>query len=534
MEQKEITLDAASIFNAVPGNYLVLLPNAPTFTIVGVTESFLKATFTHRANIIGQPLFSVFPDNPGQTDATGVTNLLASLQYVLQHKKEHRMNDQRYDVFNPQQGRFELKIWRPYNKPVFDSQNNIQYIINWVEDVTEKVLLKEKTKEISTHQHKLLYSLFMQAPVAIAIFKGAKFVIELANDAHLKIWGRTAEEVIGKPVFEALPEVKGQGYEQLLNGVLTTGKPFYAQELFADLKRDGKQERVYFNFVYHPLKDLDGSITGIIVVANEVTEQVLIRKKVEESEAALIKTNAELTRTNANLEEFAYAASHDLKEPIRKIFVFADRLKQVLSDRMTEEEVNYFHRMERAAIRMRSLIDDLLLYSHVSRGASAFEDIDLNLKVQKVLEDLELEVQEKGATIVVDALPVIKGYRRQLQQLFQNLISNALKYHKKNVVPHIHISCSKVTGAATPLNLTTEEKEKQYYLIEVADNGIGFEQEDAERIFNVFTRLYGNMEYKGTGVGLAIARKVVENHNGFIWATGKPGVGAIFHVLLPG
>jgi signal transduction histidine kinase len=184
-----------------------------------------------------------------------------------------------------------------------------------------------------------------------------------------------------------------------------------------------------------------------------------------------------------------------------------------------------FDRILHATHRMNKLIDDLLLYSHVSRGAVREEMVDLNQKVKLVLEDLEVEVEEKKAIVTVDPLPTIRGHRRQLQQLFQNLISNALKYSQPEVRPTVHISARRVEGNEVTLPITHADSRKQYHLIEVKDNGIGFSQTDAERIFNVFTRLHGNAEYKGTGVGLSIVRTVVENHSGYIWAESIPGDG---------
>jgi len=246
----------------------------------------------------------------------------------------------------------------------------------------------------------------------------------------------------------------------------------------------------------------------------------------------LAQANVELKRSNQNLEEFAYAASHDLKEPMRKIHLFADRLQESLMEKLSLQDKHLFDRISHAAQRMNTLIDDLLTYSHVSRIAVAEESVDLNKKVGAVLEDLELEIEEKNATVVAGALPTIKGHRRQLQQLFQNLVSNAIKYNKPGINPEIRISSRRLSNGDL-LPFTTIKTKDQYYLFEVRDNGIGFEPKDAERIFNVFTRLHSNTEYKGTGVGLSIVQKVVENHHGYIWAESIPGAGSSFKILLP-
>jgi signal transduction histidine kinase len=182
---------------------------------------------------------------------------------------------------------------------------------------------------------------------------------------------------------------------------------------------------------------------------------------------------------------------------------------------------------------MQLLVDDLLEFSLVNEHPQQMEPVNLAEKIQRVLNDLELPIEEKGAEIIVGDLPTVLGNRRQLQQLFDNLIGNALKYSKSNVPPKISIQSRTVTGTEVPVNLPKEVQERLFYLIEITDNGIGFEQEYAERIFAMFQRLHGKAEYAGTGVGLSIARKVVEHHKGYIWAKGQPGVGATFYVLLP-
>ncbi len=182
---------------------------------------------------------------------------------------------------------------------------------------------------------------------------------------------------------------------------------------------------------------------------------------------------------------------------------------------------------------MQLLIDDLLEYSHVSNRPAGFEEIDLNEKLKRVLGDVEIEIEDKKATINIGTLPTIRGYRRQIQQLFQNILTNALKYNRPGVPSEINIHARVVTGSDIESDLTEEQRSKLFYLIEITDNGIGFDQKYAEKIFNMFQRLHSKMEYAGTGVGLSIARKVVENHHGFITAKSEIGKGAQFKVYLP-
>lgn len=259
---------------------------------------------------------------------------------------------------------------------------------------------------------------------------------------------------------------------------------------------------------------LKGS-AAFLAFIRDVTEQ---RKNQE----ALEQRTKELERSNRNLEEFAHAASHDLKEPIRKIHVFGSRLREALAEHLSENERNLFGRMESATSRMAQLIDDLLAYSQVSQNPHELEEVNLNFIVKQVLEDLELQVEDKKANVIISDLPVVKGYKRQLLQLLQNLISNGLKYSKPDTTPTIQIDSK-----------TVIEDEVPYYLIEIRDDGIGFEQNNGEKIFQLFQRLHNRSEYVGTGIGLAIARKVVDNHKGRIWAESQPGQGAMFKVLLP-
>jgi light-regulated signal transduction histidine kinase (bacteriophytochrome) len=283
--------------------------------------------------------------------------------------------------------------------------------------------------------------------------------------------------------------------------------------------------------------DVDGLDVYLTVSCSKVENEVVAHftdfTTLKSLQYELMRKIEELKFSNSNLEDFAYAASHDLKEPIRKIHFFADVLKEELKGQLSAQQERYFDRLENASSRMRSLVDDLLAYSQATKGAGEQEDVDLNRKVQLVLEDLELEVQQKNARILVDQLPRLKANKRQFQQLFQNLIGNALKYSRPGVAPEVQITYQLVSGKEVDTKIPGIDAIKRYHLIEVKDNGIGFPPEAAQRIFNVFTRLHASSEYHGSGVGLSIAQKVVQNHRGYIWAEGKPGEGARFKVLLP-
>jgi signal transduction histidine kinase len=237
-----------------------------------------------------------------------------------------------------------------------------------------------------------------------------------------------------------------------------------------------------------------------------------------ESSNALLRHAAELSRSNAELEQFASIASHDLQEPLRKVQTFAAQLTATEHERLSEEGQDYLRRMSDAAGRMRSLIDDLLMFSRVSTQARPFVTLDLDEIVEQVLVDLEVSVQDGGARVIVDELPTIEGDPVQIRQLVQNLLGNALKFRRDGLVPELRVSAHVADHVA---ELTFQ------------DNGIGFDDQYATRIFRAFERLHGGRAYPGTGIGLALCRKIVERHNGTITAQGEVGVGATFTVRLP-
>lgn len=239
----------------------------------------------------------------------------------------------------------------------------------------------------------------------------------------------------------------------------------------------------------------------------------------------------ELARSNRELEDFAFVASHDLQEPLRKIRAFGNRLESGYNDVIDERGKDYLARMLNAAERMSMLISDLLAFSRVSTRGREFEEVNLDRVIKSVLGDLEIAIEEKSAQINFCEMPTIRGDKSQLEQLFLNLISNALKFQSEGVVPIVNITVTDTTEEDLKDILMHEENE--WIKIAISDNGIGFEQSFAEKIFAPFQRLHGRSEYKGTGIGLAVCRRIVERHNGHITAKSTPGEGATFLMIMP-
>jgi signal transduction histidine kinase len=516
-----VTMDFR-VFEATPGISVVILPDRPVYTLRAVSNEFIATTGLRREYVIGKSVFEFFQRKDNPTAVNSTQDVLTSFDYIINNKESNEILIE--GTLKSVREEATKKHWKICSAPVLNESGDLLYIIFSLLDMTEKMKAEENLKSVIGIERG--YKFFMSAPVIIGYVQGDNYIIEFANEGLLKVWSRT-KEVIGKPLMQVFPELEAQGIPLLLDEVRKTGKPFFAYEHPLVFRQDGREETLYFDFVYQPFYENEDQkiAAGVISVGHDVTKQVRARQ--------LEKSLEELKYANANLQEFAYAASHDLKEPVRKIHVFSSRLREELKDKLDESQNNLFDRLEQASLRMGKLIDDLLEYSYAAKGFAKPEQIDLNEKIKGVLVDLELEIQKKQAKIIVQSLPIIQGNKRQIQQLLQNLLSNAIKYSKINGVPEIHVS-SRVTVGKEVLNaLPPEACDKLFHLIEISDNGIGFEQKDADKIFNVFTRLHNTVYYRGSGVGLSIVRKVVESHNGYVWAESVPGRGSIFKVLLP-
>ncbi|WP_434390818.1 sensor histidine kinase [Melittangium boletus] len=312
--------------------------------------------------------------------------------------------------------------------------------------------------------------------------------------------GLTVEQVLGENLFDWIAPESRDNARAVITRVLATGEPggYEARPAVS-----GGPE--WFAARVGPIM-VDTRIVGFTVILTDITE--------------LKRTHLRLEQSNRELESFAYVSSHDLQEPLRKIQTFGERLKKTATG-LSPEAQDYLERMQGAATRMRRLIDDLLAFSRVSNKGRPFVRVELSSLVQEVREDLEATLARAEASLrIAGALPVLEADPTQLRQLLQNLLGNALKFRRADMPPDISVS-AQVDATAQTCTLV------------VADNGIGFEEKYRDRIFDVFQRLHGRGQYEGTGIGLAICRKIAERHGGRIEAHGTPDQGASFHVTLP-
>jgi PAS domain S-box-containing protein len=284
-----------------------------------------------------------------------------------------------------------------------------------------------------------------------------------------------------------------------------------------------------------PQKDIDGTIHMWVGTSTDIHDRKLfideLESKVSQRTTELSELNKELQKTNMELAQFAYVASHDLQEPLRKIQTFATRLLETELQNLSERGKDYFNRMQASAVRIQQLIVDLLAFSRANAVEKHMEEVDINLMIDNIEEQLQEVIRQKEAVLIYDRLPVLNVIPFQFEQLLMNLISNGLKFTSPDKRPEITIKSGLIIGSM--LQLEGVDLQKKYHFIAVADNGIGFDPQYKERIFQVFQRLHHKNKYEGTGIGLAICKKIVDNHQGFIDAVGMPEVGSTFTVYIP-
>ncbi len=341
-----------------------------------------------------------------------------------------------------------------------------------------------------------------------------------ANAAMVNTFGVESKEALLGPlriIFET--ETLDDVFKDLVVALIE-GKTYFECETVGRTL-DGRR---YNSLLSLAVLSKSACLDSVLVTTMDIT-------KLKQTEEALKQYSDDLARSNTELEQFAYVASHDLQEPLRKIQAFGDRLEATNGDALSERGLDYLRRMKDSASRMQNLISDMLTLSRVTTKGQPFVVVELGNVVREVQSDLEVRIEKEGATLDIGDLPAIEADPTQMHQLFLNLIGNAVKFRREDVAPVVKVRSELLTEE--PSLQAGGRWSQRICRITIQDNGIGFDQKHAERIFTIFQRLHGREEYEGTGIGLAICDKIVQRHSGTITAEGTSGQGASFTITLP-
>jgi PAS domain S-box-containing protein len=414
---------------------------------------------------------------------------------------------------------------RSNGRALFDESGRAYRFLGTLLDITESKhteaelgrRVAERTAQVAeaVQQLRLVLDASLNSIIAMTAVRDetrqiVDFRMDLANEAVLRSNFMRPEELIGKTLLDVFPGNRDSGFFDLYVRVVETGEAGQSTAYY----RDDSGLEGWFE-----VSAVKQGTEGVVVTFMNVTERHLQEQR--------------LQRSVQQLEEFAYVASHDLQEPLRKIQSFTDRLLLRHAATFEPGAIDLFERLQKAAKRMQALVSDLLAYSRLTpRQEKPVQLVDLQEVLTDVLDDLEAAVQASAAQLHADPLPQLPGDPTQLRQLLQNLITNALKFTKPGAAPHVDITAREVGRADLP-QAVLDQKSERWLLLCVKDQGIGFDDQYRERIFQAFQRLHGRDEYEGTGIGLAIVQKVAERHGGLVTATGQPGEGAEFCVYLP-
>lgn len=616
-------------------------------------------------DVIGKTYYEALPELKSQ----GVYELLDG---VFTSGKAYSVRNQRIDL--EVAGIMQTSYFNYSFTPLFDSKGKVYGVLNTAADVTDSNAARQQLEESELFAK----SIIENSPVAKLVLIGENMTIKTANSNMLEMLGRD-RSIIGLPFADALPELANSPLIYRMRHVLASGETFVEPEGRIDIVKFGKPYTGYYNFIYKALPNTSGDIYGIIITATDVTDLILTRKRIEETQAALqgaielaelatwsyrfndgivnfsqrlrqwhgmeqdtvvtfdgllhhipepdrtrmrgsfrslqepgamrtydeeypvrnlqtgathivhmqgrltlddhgkpvkwsgaandvtrqrkaqlaleqlvqlrteelaasneelqtaneelAEVNVSLIHSNEELAQYAYVASHDLQEPLRKIRLFSGMLLEKLGQ--DAETAPLVSRIGQSATRMHQLIRDLLEFSRLLKSDELMSLVNLNQIVEAVCNDFELSIREKATEIETGELPVIEAIGLQMNQLFYNLIGNAVKFNAPDRPPKIRIGAREMQNAEVQKHIARPVPGAAYFDITIADNGIGLEPQYAEQIFEVFKRLHTRESYPGSGIGLALCRRIVSNHNGHLYVESKPDAGSTFHIILP-
>jgi PAS domain S-box-containing protein len=393
-----------------------------------------------------------------------------------------------------------------------------------LELIDKNNLLEEQNKSLA-RQSQFIQSMFDATIDVIAVLDTELRYVSL-NKRAMERYGYSKEQIQGKHLLELFPSVKNTGLYRDIQRALK-GEFVHDRTYTAEVLNKSKFENYYV-----PLRDDQNNVYAVMIIGHDVTDIVRANEKLKNSNTILAEKNRELERSNNDLEQFAYVASHDLQEPIRKIATYANKLLTHSKEPLNEETRVYLQRIDNSTRRMYELINGLLAYSKLTRQQSLFSKVSLHHSITQVITDYDLNIRSKKAIVnIQNTLPEIEAIPVQISQLFSNLISNSLKFAKPDVTPVIQIASLDL--APEQIEFYNLDSRGKYVSLFYLDNGIGFDQQFADKIFELFQRLHERSKYEGSGIGLAICKKIVSNHHGLISVFSEEGKGTTFHIILP-
>ena len=400
-------------------------------------------------------------------------------------------------------------LTRAFNNMLSKIEGQSSEIQTHARDLETKVY--ERTLEIK-RQRDFAETVINSSLVLIAVFDSNMRFVAFNKRCEIE-FGLRRDDVLGKTMAEAMPSVVGSpAYKSVIKAL--AGEPVHNPKYQSPVSGN------FYESFTTPLRNERDEVYAVLLTAHNITDLVAATD-------SLILKNEELKRKNEELEQFAYVASHDLQEPLRKIQVFADRAERMAEN--NPDSMVYIRKIMSSAERMAMLIKDVLQYSLLSQQQQSVTKVNLNLVIHYVKSDFELLISEKSASISTNELPIVSGNQLQLHQLFANLINNAIKFNENR--PQITITSQRATQAE--YQHYRLDPDGTFHKILVQDNGIGFERQFKDRIFSIFQRLHSREKYVGTGIGLALCRKIVENHGGRIDVESEVGKGTTFIIFLP-
>ncbi|MDO7875680.1 PAS domain-containing protein [Hymenobacter sp. ASUV-10] len=463
------------------------------------------------AQVLGRPYAEALPEVAAQ----GYPQLMAGVMAtgVPAHFSETPVQLRRADTGELAEGYYNFSL-----NPVFDAQRRAVGILSMGVEVTAQV---QARRQVETQQQEL-QRIFEQAPVAICVYRGPDYVLEFANPPLARLLGKTPAEVEGRPLMELAPEMRSQGLGELLDQVYATGQPFVAQEMALTIVRGQGPELGYYNFVYQPLFDARGRVDGVICVAADVTAQVQARAQVQALNDDLSAANTDLTRANADLDTFVYTASHDLKSPITNIEGLLAALREHLPPLagLDPTVTEVLRMMDDAVARFRQTLTDLTDVGRLQSDLLAEPPAPIALPelVEAVYLDLLPELLAAGLQLdlALDLCPTVTAPARTLRSVLYNLLSNAAKYRDPARPLRVTVRCAVAEG---------------WMELAVADNGLGLTSAQQASLFQMYRRLHTHVP--GSGVGLYMVKKLVENAGGAVAVASEVGAGSTFTVRLP-